>query len=256
MSSRTADTQSMNSNAVPTTIWACLQTFTNPDWLRRVRAEIASCTSAGPDNLSIPIRQISQQPLCKSLLLETLRWAVNSPGLRQVTTPSTLGPYHLRANSLLYINARSLQMDHDVWATPDQPSPKTFWAERFLEAESEKVSHDEEAGAGSAHDHTAPTDGALDTRNVHSSSVRMSSLRPFGGGRTICPGRHFATNEMVAGMVVLLDELHIDVDELALARTGMPEVQLGKPGGLFPDRPFKVRVGLKDVVATGPSRIE
>lgn len=71
---------------------------------------------------------------------------------------------------------------------------------------------------------------------------RLSSLRPYGGGTTLCPGRHFATNEILGGLAALLLRLEIEVIEEELARNGVPQPDLMKQGGLFPDRGLTVRV--------------
>ena len=161
----------------------------------------------------------------------------NSPGLRLVTQSTQLGGYTLRRNSLVYIHSLTLQRDASIWTEVDKPSPAVFWAERFLE--------DGRTGekGGFVPSHDAETKPEVTSRTVKDKTL---SLRPFGGGHTICPGRHFALNEMLGGLVTLMDQLDVDVDQKALARIGMPEISLTKQGGMLPDREFLVTIRLRN----------
>jgi cytochrome P450 len=148
-------------------------------------------------------------------------------------------------------------MDEEIWNIPGKPEshPSKFWAERFLEGDSEtekaRVEENAEAESNYSSDIKAlhPIAKPLKPRQtevVGSKSkemqARMLALRPFGGGTTLCPGRHFATNEIMGGLAALLLRLEIEVDKEALERNGSPLPDLSKQGGLFPDRGLICRI--------------
>jgi hypothetical protein len=71
---------------------------------------------------------------------------------------------------------------------------------------------------------------------------RLLALRPFGGGTTMCAGRFFATNEILGGLAALMLRLEVEVIGEELEKNGVPQPNLMKQGGLFPDRPLMVRM--------------
>jgi len=58
----------------------------------------------------------------------------------------------------------------------------------------------------------------------------------------LCPGRHFAINEILGGIAALLLRLEIEILPEELAKNGPPLPGLKKQGGLIPDRGLMVRV--------------
>jgi cytochrome P450 len=136
-----------------------------------------------------------------------------------------------------------------------------FWPERFLDGDKklEEERGDEVAEA----EENAVADAAMNGENGNSkgrktmnaepisgpkskeTQQRMLALRPFGGGTTLCPGRHFATNEILGGLAALMLRLEAEVVEEELKNIGVPRPNLMKQGGLFPDRPLMVRMRRK-----------
>jgi hypothetical protein len=207
----------------------------------------------------------------KSLVLECYRWATASPNVRVLQNDTTLGGYKLKKGSMMYIHTRSMQMDKNVWKMSKPGCPfidsADFQADRFLDAD--EKSYEEARAAEVLHAESnyktesevpkekepeAPTTPNLEKgehkfmKDLFSlpqdkeAQTRMQSLRTFGGGQTMCPGRHFATNEILSGLAVLLTKLEFKIDEDALARRGFPKCGMEKQGGLLPDRPFTVQV--------------
>lgn len=156
------------------------------------------------------------------------------------------------------VHSRTLQMDEETWCIPNKPEshPSNFWPERFLDgdAQSEQMRIDE--------NNEAETNWSEDIKVKHpvakplarkmaepvsgpkSKAIqqRMLALRPFGGGTTLCPGRHFATNEIMGGLAALMLRLEMEVDREALEKNGTPVPDMSKQGGLFPDRGLMCRV--------------
>ena len=148
------------------------------------------------------------------------------------------------------------------------PDPSRFWAERFLDlernedGEAERVAEALEANAqyachgptttrspASSHSHTKLSKNPLSAPGWQSKTVRdrMHSMRPFGGGISLCPGRHFAMYAMIAGLAIIFSTFDIEVDHVALRSNGMPTPQSGAIGAMGPDRKFIVRMRRKRV---------
>ena len=54
---------------------------------------------------------------------------------------------------------------------------------------------------------------AADGTSVGKTGPSIKSLKPFGGGTTLCPGRHFAVNETVAFIATALRRFDIQLVE-------------------------------------------
>ncbi|KAL2008818.1 hypothetical protein VTN00DRAFT_7012 [Thermoascus crustaceus] len=290
----------LNANAIPVAMQVINQSVLNPSsLLTDLLAEISTCQT-GP--VSFDMSKITTRPKLRSVYLEALRWATASLSPRVVREDCELEGcgyrYRFRANSMVIVHSRTLQMDPATWEIPGRPEsdPVRFWAGRFLldedgdkdddtntntnsnDGEAERMDEIAEAEAEYIAD-TTTTVAITSTNNNNSDKPspvtnerilikpislgpkpksstktdtttpqkqqqqqRLSSLRPYGGGTTLCPGRHFATNEILGGLAALLLRLEIEVIEEELVRNGVPQPDLMKQGGLFPDRPLMVRV--------------
>ncbi|PGH12922.1 hypothetical protein AJ80_06527 [Polytolypa hystricis UAMH7299] len=257
-----------NANAIPVGVWMALQCVLDSDLQRRARSEISTCRN--PDG-TFDVNGLVTKPLLKSLFLEALRFAVASPSLRVVLETTEIGGYTFHKGNQILVPGRQLQMEKSVWAPNDSlVDPAEFWAERFLDlekddhgdaervAEALEANAEYEATSGAAKPATTTnTDTSsgrarpkisTDAMALPSSSKsreireRMLSLRPFGGGVTLCPGRHFAMYEAIATLAVMLFDYDIEIDQEALARVGIPQPDIFKVGGMGPDRAMAVRM--------------
>lgn len=153
------------------------------------------------------------------------------------------------------VHSRTLQMDIKTWYVPgvEESKPENFWPERFLTdddsaTEANSVSENAEAERNysndvkKGHDASKETEKAAQKVKEKEEKERTLSLRPFGGGTTLCPGRHFATNEIMGGIAALLLRLEVEVSDDDLKKNGVPVPSLRKQGGLLPDRGLMVRV--------------
>jgi cytochrome P450 len=228
------------------------QVLMKPTLMAELQAEISNCQT-GPT--SFDLKGVTTQPKFKSLFYEALRWATASPSLRMIREDCQLGDYVLRAGNMVVVHSRTLQMDKNTWSVPDRPEsdPANFWPERFLDGHNHSealiVEENAEAEKNYSADIKKSSAQGKKTRDEKASvskskyiQHKMSALRPFGGGTTLCPGRHFAVNEILGGMAAMMLRLEIEVVAEELERNGVPEPDLKKTGGLFPDRPFIVRM--------------
>lgn len=248
-----ANTLQLNANAIPIAMQTITQLVLHPQIHNAVIQEISEAKT-GPTNFDM--RKVTSSPRFKSVYIEALRWATASPSPRVVKHDVKVGPYTLRRGNMVIVHSRTLQMDSKTWSVPGVPEsdPENFWPERFLSeddsnTESHSISENAEAEANYSNDvlQAKKQDEERRKMQAQEEKVRTLSLRPFGGGTTLCPGRHFANNEIMGGIAALLLRLEIEVVQEELEKNGVPKPGLKKQGGLLPDRPLIVRMRRKRV---------
>ena len=198
-----------NANAVPATGWMSLFAFHDPQLLGRVRRDVEdSFVSgvAGEQSRKLDIDKLCSKPLLQSMYAECLR---RNSGMLIGRTPRN-GPFNLGKwlypeGNLIMLSARAAAMNADIWNTgsPKDPRPlNEFWADRFV------VYPDD------------PSSGPLKNPEPRTEKLERPefSLRglsgawfPYGGGLLTCPGRHFAKNEIIAGLAVLVTSYDIEL---------------------------------------------
>lgn len=160
-------------NTTPTVFWMLYHIFSCPNILRDTRQELATITLT--DNVSgVPLRSLDigrvkvDCPLLTSTFQEVLRYRSVSTSVRQVMEDTILdGQYLLKKDAILQMPSLVIHRDANIWGT----DVKEFSHRRFMD------------------EHTGPTG---------SKKIPTAAFRGFGGGKTLCPGRHFATTEILA----------------------------------------------------------
>lgn len=161
-------------NTVPTIVYMLYHIFSDEALLQETRAELE--TSILPEklpdkkalNLNLAVLK-EKSPLLQSTLQEVLRVYSRGASSRFVMEDTVLNSqYLLQQGSILMMPTAVIHSDPRAWGQPD------FQARRFLV---QKASVVQEPG---------------------SKRSSAASYRPFGGGATLCPGRHFASAEILA----------------------------------------------------------
>ncbi|KFY65558.1 hypothetical protein V496_02501 [Pseudogymnoascus sp. VKM F-4515 (FW-2607)] len=175
----------LNSNAIPATGWMLfhiLDPAADKTLRPRVMAELERSREVD-GTLNIPILVTS--PLMQSIYHEVLRLYVDVLVTRELThdliLPLDEGNNQVKFDQGSIIMAPSWlgHRDESLWTSP--PS-SIFYPERFLRV-------DEETG-----------------KETFTTGGTAGKFFPFGGGKTICPGRIFAKQEIFASVAnVLLD---------------------------------------------------
>ncbi|KAK3348750.1 cytochrome P450 [Lasiosphaeria hispida] len=168
------------SNTIPTAYWMLVYVFSNPDLVEKLRAEAETVTEEtstsgqghGRKEVSIDIARLEQKcPLLFSTLRETQRVISNAVLNRKVMADTTISDgkntYLLKAGTDLQISHGVTHNLESVWGS----KVRNFDSERFLK------------------------DGL---------AVEPGAYTPFGAGKHICPGRFFASGEILGFMVPLL----------------------------------------------------
>ncbi|KAH7329689.1 cytochrome P450 [Stachybotrys elegans] len=213
-------------NTVPCSFWVIWHIFSDDEVLQAVREELLSLVHTKYDVNSIDLSSMHETcPTLMSTFQEVLRYRAVNPGPRVLLEDVYLENMLLKKGSMLMIPA------------PVQHSSVTAWGE--------------DAGAFNYRRFMKPNQGGTKFNRV--------AFRAFGGGHQLCPGRHFATTEIMALAAIMA--LQFDV----VPTSGWIEPTYNKSplqaGFPIPDQDIQVELRLRDpsktwnVTFTGGSRM-
>ncbi|KAF7533956.1 hypothetical protein G7054_g6669 [Neopestalotiopsis clavispora] len=192
-------------NTVPTLFWCLVYVYSRPSLLVRLRAELmGSVTVEGKvGTMAVPQGRIAlldvdtveyRCPLLLSVFRETQRLVAVGTLHRRVVEDTTISAdskaYCLRKGTSVLLPVANFHRDPSIWG----PTAQEFDPDRFLEQDFPSLARD-----------TLASDPAktLDERN-DSVRVRRTAYFPFGGGKELCPGRHFATREIMGATALFV----------------------------------------------------
>jgi len=135
-----------------------------------------------------------QFPLLTSCIQESLRLRSSSFSIRRVANPTEFAGYHFDAGEHLVCNTRALHMDEKIYERPTE-----FVYDRFTEAGKKRA-----------------------VQNGRSASP---PFLPFGGGVSMCEGRHFAMGAMKTFIAILLTFYTIKVDPNSSGEFPQPNME-------------------------------
>lgn len=164
-------------NTAPSAFWTLLLLHSTPGLLDDIRKEIDACTKTTMDTGStiktLNITTLKEScPLLLSSYQEVLRHRSMGTSIREVMEDTYLKQWLLKKGAMLQMPSRIIHQDAKIWGS----NVDDFEPRRFLPEEKKKRPRD-------------------------------ACFRAFGGGKTLCPGRHFATNEVLAVVAVFIARL-------------------------------------------------
>lgn len=172
-------------NIIPTMFYMLIHMYHDKSLLRRIRNELeAAAVKSDPDGRTRILRVVTLREKCHLLhatFKEVLRHHALGATVRYVRDDTLLdGRYLLRKGMVVQMPLAVLHRDRGAWGE----DASDFRPDRFLQPGADDV------GKG----------------------IRQASalaFRPFGGGTSLCPGRHVATLETMAlaAMMVLRFDL-------------------------------------------------
>ncbi|KAL1297659.1 hypothetical protein AAFC00_006214 [Neodothiora populina] len=225
------------SNSIVSAFYSVLDIYSRPDLLARLREEIeqnAVVTTQpeeqGVENVIDVARIRDSCPNLISAFQETLRFRSQASPSRAVTEDVLIanGEYLLKKGSLLFMPSKSINYEAGIWGT----KADVFDPLRFAAA-------------------TTTTDGAAPPTTNTAAKVRPSSFMAFGVAPALCPGRHFATGEILALVAMMILRFDLtpaggkwaepkNLNSSAVATTIPP-----------PADPFEVEMSLRDGTKAG-----
>lgn len=155
-------------NTTTMTFWVVLRLFANKKLLSIARREVAEALNASTDRegskrLSIGILK-NRCPTLVAVFRESLRIGSENFSVRLIKEDVLLADrYFLKKDAVVQIAGGIIHVAKSIWGDDaDEFNPQRFLAPK------------------------AQSDG-----------IHPAACRGFGGGKTLCPGRHFATNEIL-----------------------------------------------------------
>jgi cytochrome P450 len=179
------------SNAIPVSTWMLFHIL-NPDaestLLPRTLAEIRSTRR---EDGTIDVDKLIVLPLLQSMFHETMRLYIDVLVTRQLPE-DTLVPINASNNKFIKLGKDDIVMcpswlGHRDETTWKDMNPDTWYAERFL-------IRDEKTG-----------------KDTFTLSGTNGKFFPFGGGKSMCPGRTFAKQEVLAAVATVLANFDFEV---------------------------------------------
>jgi Cytochrome P450 len=208
-------------NTAPSAFWMLLYVFSFPEVLQDIRREIGSILTTATDNTgtkfhSLDITSVKTScPLLTSTFQEVLRLRSMGTSIRQVMEDTVLDDqWLLKKDCMIQMPSRVIHEDSSIWGT----DVDEFYPRRFMK----DASHKTETGR----------------------PPKPAAFRAFGGGTTLCPGRHFATNEILA--VVSMFVMRYDMVPMAGEWT-MPDTYNTNVAAVImePDTDIDVEISLR-----------
>ena len=162
-------------NTLPSAFWWVLHLYSDRKVFDACREEVLAQVQHSKDEQGNPVQTLDITalkvacPLLNSAFKESLRREAIGMGVRGIEEDHLLdGKYLLRKGALIFIPLVSQHFDYERWgADADE-----YCFDRFADKTRPRVSN--------------------------------NYFRAFGGGTTLCPGRHFVTTELLAFAAMLL----------------------------------------------------
>ena len=210
-------------NTAPAIFWTLFFIYSTPDLLDDIRREIDSVMVTNGDGhgliRSVDVTSLKQHcPLLASTFQETLRYCSIGTSVRQVMEGTELdGQWLMKKDSMVQMPSRIVHKDSSLWGT----DVNDFNPRRFMK-----------------------DPGAQKTDSGAKKRPSAAAFRAFGGGTTLCPGRHFATNEVLAVTAMFVPRY--DMVPVAGAWS-MPSTESSNMAGFImePDMDIEVEVSVR-----------
>lgn len=221
-------------NATTSSFWIILQTFADSRLLSKVREEITQvlrpetdAQNVHPGNYRLSITDLRDRcPMLIAIYRECLRLGSDNYSTRMVKENTLLADrYFLKKGAVVQIAGGVIHADQSLWGE----KVEEFNPERFLGGRQQGKQN----------------------------QIHPAAFRAFGGGKTLCPGRHFAMNEILSfvSLVVLMFDIEApDGGKIIVPKKndGVLPVHI-----LEPTSPVKVLISRRQGENAGiPSNIE
>ncbi|KAL8948340.1 MAG: hypothetical protein Q9222_005469 [Ikaeria aurantiellina] len=204
-------------NTIPSSFYMLVRLYTNPDLLKDVRAELESAAVERSDEGNLIIKILAVREFCPLLYAtwqELLRLHALGVGSRYVREDVLLNDqYLLEKGRVVQMPMAVLHTNPAVWGS----DAHEFRPRRFL-----KQSGD-----------------------VKGPRTNLPAYRPFGGGASMCPGRHFVAFEVLALAACMI--LRFDVSPVEGKWRIPAQKQESLATNVFPpEKDMRVRISARE----------
>lgn len=205
--------QALQTNSVPTVCWIIYQLLLHPQIAADILEEVKPAFNSHGNLIDLEYLT-TKTPKLAAFYWETLRYVSGVVSVRKVMETFELGGRVLYKDALIMIPTRPYHMTREIFGDDCEQ----FVPDRFLR------------------------DG---THQPGKLNPGIRAVRPFGGGSTLCPGRHFATNEIfftVATILRTFDIALVDPSQTDL----FPQSARASVATLPPNKDVQVYIKLKE----------
>ncbi|KAI1146364.1 cytochrome P450 [Nemania diffusa] len=164
-------------NTGPAAFWMIYHIYSDPTLLEDCRREVSKIVQSDSNIRRLDISNVKTEcPTLLSILQEVLRFHGTGISTRMVLEDHCLdGQYLLKKGSMLMIPGPVQHSFKDVWGD----NVDEFYAQRFV-------------------------------RSSKRQRPNPVAFRGFGGGTVLCPGRHFASTELIAFAALMIMRFDIE----------------------------------------------
>ncbi|KAK6511607.1 hypothetical protein TWF481_000522 [Arthrobotrys musiformis] len=176
----------LEANAIPTASWLVAYVLFTPGLLERLKAEVATCVEGAVEGSSLPtfnVDKLTKLPLLTAAWQESLRLGVSPISPRVVLEDTEIDGYVYKKGGMIQGLSALVHLEEEYWGK----DALEFNPDRWLPYPGE--------------------DSVAATKRIRELQTK---LRPFGGGTTVCPGRHFAVQEVQVLVAVLITAFEWD----------------------------------------------
>ena len=221
-------------NTVPCTFWVVFEVFSQPQLLQDIRNELSTVIlqDQNEDLRTIQTLNIAKMrencPLLPSVFQETLRTVSTGSSIRHVRRDFFLADrYLLKEGSILQMPFPIIHRNEGLWGK----TVKEYDPRRFLKP-------------------------AASSKGGKRNLVKPGTFRGFGGGTTLCPGRHFATMEITSVVAMLV--ARFDIEPVAIEGWKRPKsrTNFGATSVTPPVHDVKVRIRRREGYESSEWRLD
>jgi cytochrome P450 len=211
-----------NANSVPAACWFLYEILKNATLESKVREEIDSAQLLTASPTQVPrfdIEKLCAGPRLQSIYAETLRLRVAILASRRCQVPEMqFRGWSFKYGECVAVATSIESRDEEVWSqgSGENLHPlNEFWAERFLIYPDDPTSgplKQPKAVKGAV---TTMEGDTLKKSNAPRFSMDglTTAWIPYSGGQRLCPGRHFAKQEMISASAIMLSAFDIELLE-------------------------------------------
>lgn len=205
-----------------------------------MRTETEGClvtSQSGHPSFDLP--RLCSKPLLQSIYTEALRLYVSTSMIRSSEDTSIkLGAWIVPKGALIMIPSFVIHHNQALWSTgaDGSRSVETFWSERFLTSTRSPTPITTRK--------LEPSDSVeVDPSAAPSfSSENLSGyFMPYGGGQGMCLGRHFAKQEIIGTLAIMVTLFDIEILETPTGGV-KPDMDGFGMGALKPKGKVSVRI--------------